>query len=240
MQPVSDLVADLPPSERLTRADARALADAFAEYHAHFAPLFARREQRQWADVYWRGLLGAEVPRKNVEAMALRVLGAGPGAERRVRAVQQFIGEGAWDDAPILAEHQRLVEQTLGEDDGVLILDGSDFPQHGTHSVGVAPQWCGATGNGQRASRTSAQRACFWRLPAAGGRPCSTGDCICRTSGAVRRIVPGGRRVAFRRARRFAPSTSWRRSWWRRCGPGSTDARGGESALQGRATRPRG
>jgi SRSO17 transposase len=146
MQPVSDLVADLPPSERLTRADARALADAFAEYHAHFAPLFARREQRQWAEVYLRGLLGAEVPRKNVEAMALRLLGAGPGAERRVRAVQQFIGEGAWDDAPILAEHQRLVEQTLGEDDGVLILDGSDFPKQGTHSVGVAPQWCGATG----------------------------------------------------------------------------------------------
>jgi SRSO17 transposase len=146
MQPVSDLVADLPPSERLTRADARALADAFTEYHAHFAPLFARREQRQWADGYLRGLLGTEAPRKNVEALVLRLLGAGPGAERRVRAVQHFIGAGAWDDAPILAEHQRLVEQTLGEDDGVLILDGSDFPKQGTHSVGVAPQWGGATG----------------------------------------------------------------------------------------------
>jgi len=146
MQPVSDLVADLPPSERLTVADASALLEELASYHARFASLFARREQRQWAEVYLRGLLGADVPRKNVEAMTLRLLGAGPGAERRVRAVQQFIGEGAWDDAALLVEHQRLVDETLGEDDGVLILDGSDFPKQGTHSVGVGPQWCGATG----------------------------------------------------------------------------------------------
>jgi SRSO17 transposase len=146
MQPVSDLVADLPPSERLTAADGRELLEELAAYQAHFAPLFVRREQRQWAEVYLRGLLGADVVRKNVEALALRVLGAGPGAEHRVRGLQQFIGEGTWDDAAILAEHQRLVDETLGEDDGVLILDGSEFPKQGTHSAGVAPQWCGATG----------------------------------------------------------------------------------------------
>jgi hypothetical protein len=38
-----------------------------AAYHAHFAPFFARREQRAWAAVYLRGLLTADVPRKNVE-----------------------------------------------------------------------------------------------------------------------------------------------------------------------------
>src|SRR5271165_365691 len=146
MPSVSDLVADVTPSERLTRGDLRALVEELADYQAHFAPLFARREQRQWAGVYLRGLLGADVPRKNVEAMALRLLGAGPGAENRVRALQQFIGEGAWDDRAILEEHQRLVDATLGEDDGVLILDGSDFPKQGTHSVGVARQWCGASG----------------------------------------------------------------------------------------------
>jgi SRSO17 transposase len=146
MKSVRDLVAELPPSERLTRADVRTLLEELAEYQARFAPLFVRREQREWAEVYLRGLLGADVPRKNVEAMALRLLGAGPGAERRVRALQQFIGEGTWDDAALLAEHQRLVDETLGEDDGVLILDGSDFPKQGSHSVGVARQWCGATG----------------------------------------------------------------------------------------------
>lgn len=39
-----------------------------------------------------------------------------------------------------------MVEETLGEDDGVLIIDGLDFPKHGQHSAGVAPQWCGNTG----------------------------------------------------------------------------------------------
>jgi len=31
---------------------------------------------------------------------------------------------GAWDDDAILAEHQRFVDETLGEADGVLIIDG--------------------------------------------------------------------------------------------------------------------
>src|SRR5579884_551682 len=123
-----------------------ALAEELVVYHQHFAPLFYRREQREWAELYLRGLLTADVPRKNVEAIALRLLGVGPHADRQVRALQQFIGEGKWDDEALLAEHQRLVNKTLGEADGVLIIDGSDFPKHGDHSAGVAPQWCGHSG----------------------------------------------------------------------------------------------
>jgi SRSO17 transposase len=95
-----------------------------ANYLARFAPFFARREQRGWAEVYRRGLLTADIPRKNTEAMALRMLGAGEGADRRVRALQQFIGEA----------------------DGVLIVDESAVPKRGEHSAGVARQWCGARG----------------------------------------------------------------------------------------------
>ena len=142
----SDLTADIPAPRTLTVAEVEDLAAELAAYQAHFAPLFKRSEQRCWAEVYLRGLLTADVPRKNVEAMALRLLGAGPGAERRVRALQQFIGEGGWDDAALLAAHQRLVDASLGEDDGVLIIDGSDIPKRGSHSAGVARQWCGASG----------------------------------------------------------------------------------------------
>src|SRR5688572_3685677 len=93
-------LTDAGPSLRtITVAQVEALADELAAYHAHFAPLFQRAEQRHWAAVYLQGLLTADVPRKNIEAMALRLLGAGPGAERQVRALQQFIGEGRWDDA---------------------------------------------------------------------------------------------------------------------------------------------
>jgi len=142
----TDLTTDIPAPRTLTVAAVADLATELAAYHAHFAPLFKRSEQRCWAAVYLRGLLTADVPRKNVEAMALRLLGAGPGAERCVRALQQFIGEGAWDDAAILVAHQRLVDESLGEDDGVLLIDGSDIPKRGTHSAGVARQWCGASG----------------------------------------------------------------------------------------------
>ena len=144
--PDGDLTGDGPALVTVTPADLATVGEELATYHARFAPLFTRREQRAWAAIYLRGLLIADVPRKNVEAMALRLLGAGPHAARQVRALQQFIGEGAWDDNAILAAHQRLVAETLGEADGVLLLDGSDMPKRGHHSVGVAPHWCGATG----------------------------------------------------------------------------------------------
>jgi len=141
-----DLTPTVPAARTLTVADLAGVVEELAAYHAHFAPLFRRPEQRAWAAVYLRGLLTADVPRKNVEALALRLLGAGPDADRQVRALQQFVGEGGWDDAGLLAAHQRLVAETLGEDDAVLIIDGHETPKQGTHSVGVARQWCGHTG----------------------------------------------------------------------------------------------
>src|SRR5260370_41472920 len=98
-----DLTNAGPAVVTLTPADLADVGEEVARYHAHFAPLFARREQRAWAQVYLRGLLIADIPRKNVEAMALRLLGAGLHVARRVRALQQFIGEWAWDDPAVLA-----------------------------------------------------------------------------------------------------------------------------------------
>ena len=116
---VSDLGGELPPPRTLTAAEVADLGEELAAYHAYFAPFFRRSEQRVWAEVYLRGLLTADVPRKNTEAMALRLLGAGPGAESRVRALQQFVGEGGWDDAAILAAHQRLAgTHVVGGDAG--------------------------------------------------------------------------------------------------------------------------
>jgi DDE superfamily endonuclease len=142
---VHDLLADVPVARTVAVADLGDFLDELAAYQARYAPFF-RPDQRAWADVYLRGLLTADVPRKNIEAMVLRLLGAGPAAERQVRAAQHFISEGKWDDAAVLAAHQRLVDETLGEDDGVLLIDGSDVPKQGRHSVGVFRQWCGATG----------------------------------------------------------------------------------------------
>ncbi|HLH74069.1 MAG TPA: transposase, partial [Chloroflexota bacterium] len=146
LPPPADLIDDVPSERTLTAGDVADLADELAAYHHEFAPLFKRYEQRGWAKIYLRGLLTAAVPRKNIEAMALRLFGADEAAARTVRALQQFVGEGGWDDEVILAKHRRLVDASLGEEDGVLIIDGSDFPKQGSHSAGVARQWCGHTG----------------------------------------------------------------------------------------------
>ncbi len=62
---MEDLTRETPGMLTLTVADIVALAEELTTYHAHFAPLFQRREQREWAEVYLRGLLLTDVPRKN-------------------------------------------------------------------------------------------------------------------------------------------------------------------------------
>lgn len=60
--------------------------------------------------------------------------------------MQQFMGQGRWEDSRLLAQHRQLVNETLGEADGVYIFDGLGFPKKGRHSVGVARQRCGVLG----------------------------------------------------------------------------------------------
>jgi SRSO17 transposase len=138
--------AAAPPSGRppgpLRGRDAEAMAEALVAYHAQFHDLFVRREQREWSAFYLRGQL-SDLERKTVEPMVLALKGDDRAA---VRAVQQFLGEDAWDDAAILARREALVAEDLGAPDGVLIADGSGFPKQGTHSVGVARQYCGHVG----------------------------------------------------------------------------------------------
>ena len=155
---VVDLTAAVPPVLPVAEAALDEIVAELAAYHSQFAPLYQRSEQRGYARVYLEGLLTAEVPRKNVEAMVLCRYGAGGEAGRRVRGLQQFIGESPWNDRGILARHRQLVDESLGEEEGVFTLDGSDFPKKGKHSVGVARQWCGATGKKDNCSPRATKR----------------------------------------------------------------------------------
>jgi SRSO17 transposase len=143
---VQDLVVSQPPVLTVRPASVAGIVEELAAYQAAFVPCFRYAGQRRWFELYVRGLLVADVPRKNVEAMALRLLGAGPQAENEVRTFQHFLSEGVWDDAALLRTHWGLVDQSLGEADGVLTVDGSDIPKQGTYSAGVARQYCGVLG----------------------------------------------------------------------------------------------
>ncbi len=130
------------PVMDLSPRDLDNLVEALREYHAIYSPLFQRREQREGAEKYLHGLL-LEIPRKSIEPMVLALEGANA---KPVRTMQLFISEGAWDDDTLLKRHWQEVDTYLGEGDGVLTLDGSDFLKQGQESVGVKRQYCGEVG----------------------------------------------------------------------------------------------
>lgn len=140
---VSDLgiveINEAPPPLDLTPQEIAALAEELVHYHAAFADLYYRNEQAHWGYKYLQGLL-LPIERKSIEPMALALEGG------NVQAMQQFIGQGQWQDEALLRQHWRLIDETLGEADGVCIVDSSEFPKQGEHSVGVARQWCGRLG----------------------------------------------------------------------------------------------
>src|SRR5467141_469882 len=130
------------PKMDLAIQDIEHLVEELRAYHAIYSPLFQRREQREAAHTSLQGLL-ATLPRKSIEPMVLAVDGVAPTA---VRAIQSFISEGMWNDGRLVHQHWKDVERDLGADDGVLMVDGSDFPKQGVHAVGVKRPYCGELG----------------------------------------------------------------------------------------------
>jgi SRSO17 transposase len=84
--------------------------------------------------------------RKSIEPMAARL------DPRHVQATHQslhhFVATAPWDDAAVLAAVREQVLPTLTRHGPITawILDDTGFPKKGTHSVGVARQYCGQLG----------------------------------------------------------------------------------------------
>jgi len=132
------------PECKLSKSDVERFAKELRQYMQQFAPGFERIEQVKHSQAYVQGLLG-DVTRKNVEQMAL-------GLGQKVRSLQYFIGQSPWSAEPVTAIHQGLIGETLGEQEGVALIDESSTIKQGTESVGVARQYCGSVGkvaNGQ-------------------------------------------------------------------------------------------
>jgi len=132
------------PECNLSKKDIERFSEALTKYMKRFEPAFQRVEQVKRSQAYLHGLLG-NATRKNVEQMAL-------GLGENVRSLQYFVGQSRWAEEPVLAVHQRLVAESLGEEDGVALIDESSMVKQGHASVGVAAQYCGSVGkiaNGQ-------------------------------------------------------------------------------------------
>ncbi|HEY5731877.1 MAG TPA: IS701 family transposase [Anaerolineales bacterium] len=132
------------PECNLSKKDVERFSKELTKYMKQFAPAFERIEQVKHSQAYVHGLL-SDVTRKNVEQMALGMGG-------KVRSLQYFIGQSPWTAEPVTTVHQGLIGETLGEADGIALIDESSTVKQGVDSVGVARQYCGSVGkiaNGQ-------------------------------------------------------------------------------------------
>jgi len=136
----TEIVAETCPAPEcnLSPRDVKHLVRKLKAYHALFKSAFRRPEQFARAETYLNGLLG-DMPRKTIEPIAL-ALG------ENVRNLQHFIGQSQWLAEPAVEIHQGLIADTLGEADGVALIDESGVVKQGDDSVGVAYQYCGSVG----------------------------------------------------------------------------------------------
>jgi len=126
------------PECNLTQQNIKQFVDEMTNYMRMFEPAFQRVEQIEWSKAYLRGLLG-DAMRKNVEQMALEL-------GENVRNMQHFISQSPWKQEAVVVIHQQLIAETLGETDGVVLIDESGVVKQGDDSVGVAAQYCGSVG----------------------------------------------------------------------------------------------
>ena len=126
------------PECNLSSQDVEQFGAELDSYVKLFEPAFGRREQWWWSGLYVQGLLG-DTQRKTVERMALEL-------GQNVRDMQHFVGQSPWPKEPAVVIHQGLVAQSLGEADGVMLIDESGVVKQGQDSVGVAAQYCGSVG----------------------------------------------------------------------------------------------
>ena len=127
-----------PPDWELAEEDIHGMVEHLEGYYQAFRPCFDRRDQAAHGWVYLKGML-SDLPRKVTERIALRLGSC-------VRSLQHFIGQSPWSLEGFLKKQQALVVETLGEPDGVLLVDESGMVKQGANSVGVGAQYCGSVG----------------------------------------------------------------------------------------------
>jgi SRSO17 transposase len=112
---------------------------AFAAFHAAFAPVFGRKQWRERSQDYLQALLVQTEERCNAENLSEVVAAS-------ARVLQRFLTEACWDDQAVLAHLQAYLAARLNHPEAVWVVDESGFPKQGKKSVGVKRQYCGAVG----------------------------------------------------------------------------------------------
>lgn len=127
------------PKFNLARQDVEDFYKELKGFHAEFEDCFSRQEPRDNFYQFMAGQL-SQLERKSIEPIAIAIKNA------KVRAMQFFVSDVAWDDNKILSKYRSMVNDDMGDPNGVLIIDESGFPKKGNESAGVERQYCGGIG----------------------------------------------------------------------------------------------
>lgn len=100
---------------------------------------FERAEPRQRVMAHLKGLM-SDVHRKNGWQLAEQA------SEVTPDGMQRLLSTAVWDVEGVRDDLRNYVRHTLGNADGVLVVDESGFLKKGTHSVGVKRQYSGTAG----------------------------------------------------------------------------------------------
>src|ERR1700716_920632 len=117
----------------------------FAAYVEGLVSVIGHADRARPLRDYCMGLM-MPCERKSVEPMAAVTAPARVAAQHQ--SLLHFVGEGRWSDEKVLAKVQEMVLPAI-ERHGPIeawIIDDTGFPKKGTHSVGVARQYCGQLG----------------------------------------------------------------------------------------------
>ena len=123
----------------LEQEDVLEWAAGLQALHERIAGRFGRREPRQRALAYLKGLLGS-VERKNGWQLAEYAGDATPDGVQRLLATYRWDADGVRDDL------REYVVEHLGDPEAVLVVDETGFLKQGSKSVGVQRQYSGTAG----------------------------------------------------------------------------------------------
>jgi SRSO17 transposase len=114
----------------------------FASYVGALSKTLAHADRVGPLGDYCRGLM-LSGDRKSVEPMAALV--APQRASAKHQSMHHFVAKAEWSDAALLTAVRQEVLPALGPIEA-WIVDDTGYPKKGTHSVGVARQYCGQLG----------------------------------------------------------------------------------------------
>src|SRR4051794_25935743 len=115
-------------------------------YADRFRDDFNRPRQAQYSGVYLQGLL-LDGDRKSIEPLSRKVtLPPGLKVADLDQALQQFVGQSTWDEQAVWKRYRAVMADSFASPEGIFVIDDTNFPKQGKHSVGVQRQYCGASG----------------------------------------------------------------------------------------------